>query len=112
MVYLITFCCYGSRIPGEDNIVSRHNNLVGARRPPPSLTLRSATRAMMTHPADDLDSEQRRLVLQAVIEVCRHRGWTLLAAHVRTAHVHVVVTAEIRPEQIMNATKRAILAGR
>jgi REP element-mobilizing transposase RayT len=59
----------------------------------------------MTRPSHELDANQRRLVLEAIIEVCRHSGWTLLAAHVRMTHVHVVVTAEVLPERIMNALK-------
>ena len=38
-------------------------------------------------------------------QVCSHREWTLLAAHVRTNHVHVVVAADKSPEQVMNALK-------
>jgi REP element-mobilizing transposase RayT len=105
MVYLITFCCYGSRVPGEENIVSRHNNLVGARLSAPSPSLATAARATMTEAAHELDSEERQVVLQTTIEVCRHRAWTLLAAHVRTAHLHVVVAAEGPPERIMHALK-------
>jgi REP element-mobilizing transposase RayT len=44
-------------------------------------------------------------VLDALREVCAHRGWSLLAAHVRTNHVHVVVEAEIQPEKVMNDFK-------
>ena len=33
------------------------------------------------------------------------RRWNLLAAHVRTTHVHVIVEAEIPPERIMNEFK-------
>jgi len=105
MVYLITFSCYGSHVPGDEIFVSRRNNRVGARRSPPSSALASAARAAMIGPAQELDSEQRQIVLQATIEVCRHRDWTLLAAHVRTAHVHVVVAGEVAPERIMNALK-------
>ena len=105
MVYLITFSCYGLRVPGDEVFVSRHNNLVGARRSPPSPALARAARATMIGPTQELDSEQRQIVLQATIEVRRHRDWTLLAAHVRTAHVHVVVAGEVAPERIMNALK-------
>ena len=52
-----------------------------------------------------LDRDSRTAVLEALREVCRHRGWGLLAAHVRTNHVHVVVEAEVRPEKIMNDLK-------
>ena len=52
-----------------------------------------------------MDAVQRRLVLNSLQEVCSCRGWTLLAAHIRTNHVHVVSTANCKPEQVMNAMK-------
>lgn len=52
-----------------------------------------------------LDRDGRAAVLAALGEVCLHCGWTLLAAHVRTNHVHVVVEAEVRPEKVMNDLK-------
>ena len=33
------------------------------------------------------------------------RGWDLLAAHVRSNHVHAIVESETRPERIMNEFK-------
>ena len=44
-------------------------------------------------------------VLQAIQEVCAHRSWSLLAAHVRTNHVHTVVDAEVPPERVMSDFK-------
>jgi len=52
-----------------------------------------------------LDRDRRVIVLDALREVCRHRGWILWAAHVRHNHVHVVVEADERPEKVMNALK-------
>jgi REP element-mobilizing transposase RayT len=52
-----------------------------------------------------LDSDDCTAVLVALQDVCFHRGWTLLAAHVRTTHVHVVVDAGVRPERVMNDFK-------
>ena len=43
--------------------------------------------------------------MKAIHEVCGHRNWHLLAAHVRSNHVHAVVEAEVRPETVMNAFK-------
>jgi REP element-mobilizing transposase RayT len=37
--------------------------------------------------------------------VCSYRQWVLLAAHVRTNHVHLVIHALLKPEQIMNTIK-------
>ncbi|HEX4149187.1 MAG TPA: transposase, partial [Pirellulales bacterium] len=34
-----------------------------------------------------------------------HRGWRLWAAHVRSRHVHVVVTGQPTPEKVMNDFK-------
>jgi REP element-mobilizing transposase RayT len=53
----------------------------------------------------EMDREARGVVLAAVREVCSYRRWGLLAAHVRTNHVHVVVESEARPERIMNDLK-------
>ncbi len=52
-----------------------------------------------------LDKDRRMTVLDALREVCSYRGWNLWAAHVRTNHVHVIVEAEVRPENVMNALK-------
>ena len=52
-----------------------------------------------------LDRDSQVAVLEALREVCSHRGWSLLAAHVRTNHVHVVVEAEVQPEKVMNDFK-------
>ena len=59
----------------------------------------------MTQPCYLLDAIRRPLVLNTLQEVCSWRGWTLLAAHVRTNHVHVVTTANCKPEQVMTAMK-------
>jgi len=52
-----------------------------------------------------LDPRTRAAVPEALRDVCLHRDWTLLAAHVRSTHVHAVVESEIEPELIMNAFK-------
>ena len=48
----------------------------------------------MLQPAYYLDEERRQIVLEALQQVCSHRQWTLLAAHVRTNHVHAVLEAD------------------
>jgi REP element-mobilizing transposase RayT len=59
----------------------------------------------MRHPPYWLDRESRTAVLSALREHCLHRGWSLLAAHVRTNHVHAIVEADVRPEKVMNEFK-------
>ena len=53
----------------------------------------------------EMDRSRRETVLTAMVERCSERHWKLLAAHVRTNHVHVVVDADVRPERIMNDLK-------
>ena len=65
----------------------------------------SAERQRMRQAPYMLGVARREAVLEALREVCEHRGWGLLAAHVRTNHVHVVVEAEVPPERIMNDFK-------
>jgi REP element-mobilizing transposase RayT len=52
-----------------------------------------------------LDRDSRMVVLDAVREVCSYCGWSLLAAHMRSTHVHVVVETEMRPEKVMSDFK-------
>jgi Transposase IS200 like len=39
------------------------------------------------------------------VERCSQHNWSLLAGHVRTNHVHIVVESEAQPERIMNDLK-------
>lgn len=53
----------------------------------------------------ELDRPRRELVLMSLRETCVCRNWKLLAAHVRSNQVHVVVDAADRPEKVLNAFK-------
>ena len=59
----------------------------------------------MDQPAYRLDKTRRDVVLASVRERCLRHNWSLLAAHARTTHVHLVVQAEARPERVMNDLK-------
>lgn len=106
MRYFITFACYGARPHGDESgSVDRNRNLVGSRlREPDSQRVMAERREMLQDPYV-LDQGSRRLVLAAIRRHCEHRGWNLLAAHIRSNHVHAIVEAEIQPERIMNEFK-------
>jgi REP element-mobilizing transposase RayT len=106
MIYLITFACYGTHMHGDESgSVDPAHNVPGT----PILQADSARAVCeerrMAHSPYHLDRSRRDAVLEAILEVCRYRGWSLLAAHVRSNHVHTVVEAEPPPEQVMNAFK-------
>jgi adenine-specific DNA methylase len=59
----------------------------------------------MDQPPYEMDGRRRQIVLDAIREVARYRGWRLFAVHVRTTQVHVVVAANDTPERVMNDFK-------
>jgi REP element-mobilizing transposase RayT len=106
MRYFITFACYGGHLHGDESgSVDRRHNLSGSRFLEADPARAAAERQGMKQAPYLLDRESRMAVLEALREVCSHRGWSLLAAHVRTNHVHVVVEAEAQPEKVMNDFK-------
>ena len=52
-----------------------------------------------------LDEPRRSFVLAAIQKHCEFRGWNLLAAHVRSNHVHVILESKTPPEKILNEFK-------
>jgi len=106
MRYFITFACYGAHLHGDESgSVDRRHNSPGSRVLEPDIERATADKERMTQVPYLLDAERRTVVLESLKEHCVYQGWNLLAAHVRTNHVHVVVEAEAPPERIMNALK-------
>ncbi len=106
MRYFITFACYGTRLHGDESgSVDRRHKLFGGRLVEPDSQRVMVERRIMVQDPYGLDQTSRAVVLEAITSHCGHRGWKLLAAHVRSNHVHVVVEAETRPERIMNEFK-------
>jgi REP element-mobilizing transposase RayT len=52
-----------------------------------------------------MSEEDRYTVLAAIRQHADFRGWKLLAAHVRSNHVHIVVAGEAKPERMMTEFK-------
>ncbi len=103
MRYFITFTCYGAHLHGDESgSVDRSQNRFGSPSLEPDSSLVSRDRQGMTQVAYLLDRDSRVTVLEALQEVCVHRKWGLLAAHVRTNHVHVVAESDVPPEKVMN----------
>lgn len=85
--------------------VDRDHNLVGSRLLEPDPQRVMVERRRMLQNPYVLDQESRAAVLAALRRHCAHRGWNLLAAHIRSNHVHAILEAETRPEKIMNEFK-------
>ncbi len=106
LAYLITFTCYGTRLHGDPrgSVDPKHNIAHTPYLSENLLRVRSEEGRMAGKPYL-LKETARRIVLEAIREVCAHRHWSLDAVHVRTNHLHCIVSAETPPERIMNAFK-------
>ena len=106
LAYLLTFSCYGTRLHGDESgSVDRAHNIPGTP-PLPSDERRVRTeQKRMKELTYEMDARRRGILLKAIQEVCGYRDWSLLAAHVRSNHVHVVVHALVQPEFVMNDMK-------
>src|SRR5450755_2746009 len=106
MIYLITFSGYGCHLHGSDSgSVDRDRNVPGTPTLEGDSTRAAGETELMDQAPYHLDQIRRDAVLEAIQEVCVHRGWSLLAAHVRSNHVHTVVEAEVSPERVMGDFK-------
>jgi len=106
VVYLITLACYGSHLHGDESgSVDRRHAVPGAPMLEPNFNRSFAARRSMLQGSYTMDRPRRDTVLASLVERCSNRGWSLLAAHVRTNHLHIVLDAEAAPERIMNDLK-------
>ncbi len=106
MTYLITFTCYGTHLHGhESGSVDRTRRLSGSRPIPPDPNRIRASERRMNQPPYTMDQARRTVVLSTIQDRCAANHWTLLAAHVRTNHVHIVLAADSPPARIMNDLK-------
>jgi len=106
VTYLITFACYGCHLHGDAaGSVDRNHNVPGSRLVDPDQQRLALKREQMDQPPYNMDEKRRAEVLIAIADRCSNRGWRLLAAHIRTNHVHVLVDAEVAPERVMNDLK-------
>ena len=106
LAYFISFSTYGSHLPGDSRgWVDADHNIHGTPvRTANSVLLDTVKQQGIVEYA--LDSEQQRqLVLEALMETCRFRGWCLIAAHIRIHHAHFLVKAECPPEKVLTAAK-------
>jgi REP element-mobilizing transposase RayT len=104
--YFITFSTYGTRLHGDARgTVDRLHNRIGDPTVTPNEGWVRQSRAVMVEEPYTLDRARRPVVLTAICQHAGYRGWELLAAHVRTNHVHIVVVADTPPERVMTEFK-------
>jgi REP element-mobilizing transposase RayT len=106
LAYFITFHTYGTWLHGhEEGSVDRTHNTPGEALLSSDRSRERSEHAILKHAPVVLNDSARRIVDDTIREVCRHRGWTIRALHVRSNHVHVVVSAVASPEKVLTDLK-------
>ncbi len=107
LTYLITIRCYGTWLHGDEkSSIDRHKyNVYNTPRRIVNPKLQNVMRQEMKQKPVSLSAKDREMVEQAIAEVCQHRGYQLQAINVRSNHLHAVVSAQIKPELIIDAFK-------
>ena len=100
LAYFLTFTTYGAWLQGRTaGSVDRQHNQPGTPFLPADTKKEVLHRARMRQPEYRLDADRRATVLRTIREVAQHRGWRLRAVHVRSNHVHLIITAADKPEK-------------
>jgi hypothetical protein len=111
LAYLLTFSTYGTHLPGsEKGWVDAQHRIPGSPARAADAGREAYWRSRLSETPLILDCATRLLVLQAVLSVCAHRGWTAHALHVRTNHVNAVVAGEVKPDRMLLDFKAYVTA--
>ena len=108
LAHFITFSTYGTWLHGADKgegSVDRDHNVYGSEFIPADKDREEYAGHRMTELPYVLHETARRVVCDAIVAICNEKGWKLEAVHVRTNHVHTVVSADRDPERTMNDFK-------
>lgn len=118
IAYLLTFRTYGTWLHGDDrgSVRRNGNNRYQGPKIVASIPLKEAMAVGRQGMPFVLDTEQRRCVEAEIREVCEFRNYLLRAMNVRTNHAHVVASAAVKPEKLVNdlkvyATRRLRIEG-
>ena len=106
IAYHITFTTYGSWLHGDKRgSVDKEHNRYGSAFVSPNSGLHKKEQICLKNPPVILDKIVREVVLEAVLRVCGFRGWVAHAIHVRSNHIHIVVSGDAEPERMMRDFK-------
>jgi len=102
LAYHITWTTYGTWLSGDERGWVKGGE-PGVRDADP--VIEAAMRARMSDDPVVLTDEQRELVETTIRKHAAVRGWHIHTLNVRTNHVHVVVTADRHPDEVMEQFK-------
>jgi REP element-mobilizing transposase RayT len=108
LAYFITFSTYGTWLHGTskgNGSVDRQHHQHGMPFVEPHASREKRSSNEMKQPAYTTQTQERQIVRDAIVALCRAKTWRLLAVHVRSNHVHVVVGVNHDPGRVMSDMK-------
>lgn len=105
LAYLLTWRTYGTFLHGDAESVDRGHNSYGDARRPYSAALNRYERSKMRYPPMLLEPPMRDVIRVTIEATCVAKSWDMIAANVRTNHVHAIVGAEQPPERVLATLK-------
>jgi len=106
LAFFITFHSYGTWLHGQNHgSVDKDHNEYGTPFLPGNADQYAQKRERMTQAPYLLDDRRRAIVCEAIVQDCQFRGWQLRAVHVRSNHVHLVVSADRDPDDVVKSCK-------
>jgi len=106
LAYFITFSCYGTHLHGQESgSVDRNNNLYGQPYLSLDAKIHQHKKERMKQDPYYIETKRGHIILNSIIETSKYRQWNLLAVHIRSTHVHIIIQALVNPEKVMNDLK-------
>ena len=103
MAYHLTFLPYGCRLPGDPRGWQHRGGDGTPRAPSPRIHRWNYER--LQHPPVRLTASQIDIAHRSIVGSCAHRGWALHGLTVQHDHTHVVLSAALPPERVLQYLK-------
>lgn len=108
IAYFITWTTYGTWLPGDARGSVGTNNIPGHPYDLSDPQRYASARENMASEPFLLSSTQRAFVEKVLREHSEFRGWRLHAVNVRSNHVHLVISSNAPPEEVMGKLKSRV----
>ena len=104
--YLITFRAFGTWLHGDARgAVDRFHRTYDTPKLPADRQRRKYEEKLRKQSPVRFGRRRRLAIELAIRETCDFRNWSLWALNVRTNHVHTVISANCKPDRVLNALK-------
>jgi REP element-mobilizing transposase RayT len=107
LAFFLSFRGYGTWLHGDErfSMDRKQFNTYGGDKMPSNIELQKKEYSNLKNEPFLFDGNRRMVIEKAIREVCKFRGYQLIALNIRTNHVHCVVKGAVAPELILNSFK-------